>query len=120
VLTPDAEPIRALRGLVELRDLGLVQPLPMPLKSSLAYARARLDRKPEGIAVKKALWVWQSARFPGEDAEPAHVRVWGADAPLPGQEPAGADVMQPPETTRFGSLAARLWVPLLRNEGGSW
>ena len=120
VLTPDAEAIRALIGLVELRDLGLVEPLPMPLKASLAYARARLDRKPEGLALKKALWAWQSSRYPGEDAEPAHVRVWGADAPLPGQDPAGADVRQPPETTRFGSLAARLWVPLLRHEGGSW
>jgi exodeoxyribonuclease V gamma subunit len=120
VLTPDADAIRDLRALVELRDLGLVEPLPMPLKASLAYARARLDRKPEGIALKKALWAWESSKFPGEDAEPAHVRVWGNAAPLPGQEPAGADVLQPPETTRFGSLAARLWVPLLRREEGTW
>ena len=120
VLTPDAEAVRALRGLVELRDLGLVEPLPVPLKASLAYARARLDRKPEGVALKRALWAWESSKFPGEDAEPSHVRVWGVGAALPGQEPAGADVMQPPETSRFGSLAARLWVPLLRNERGTW
>jgi exodeoxyribonuclease V gamma subunit len=80
----------------------------------------RLERKSEGVALKRALWVWESGKFPGEDAEPAHVRVWGAGAPLPGQEPAGADLLQPPETTRFGSLAARLWVPLLRGERGSW
>jgi exodeoxyribonuclease V gamma subunit len=120
VLAPDAEAVRDLRGLVELRDLGLVEPLPVPLKASLAYARARLDRKPEGIALRKALWAWQTGRFPGECAEPSHVRVWGDDAPLPGQEPAGADLVQPPETTRFGSLAARLWVPLLRKEEGRW
>jgi exodeoxyribonuclease V gamma subunit len=92
----------------------------LPLKASLAYARARRERKPEGIALKKALWAWESGKFPGECAEPSHVRVWGDDAPLPGQEPAGADVAQPPETTRFGSLATRLWVPLLRKEEGRW
>ena len=63
-----------------------------------------------------------TARFPGEDADPAHVRVWGtqapgcrglAEAPQPGEE-------YPGETTRFGALALRLWSPLLAAEQGSW
>jgi len=60
---------------------------------------------------------WKSGMYPAEDAEPAHERVWGPRPPLeklmgpvpPGEESDG-------ETTRFGALAARLWLPLLRCE----
>ena len=47
-------------------------------------------------------------RFPGEDAEPAPVRIWGPRAPLPGvAEPPGAAEQYPGETTRFEPLGDR-------------
>ena len=54
----------------------------------------------------------------GDDAERAHVRVWGPRAPFevllgpprPGEE-------MPGEDTRLGALAARLWLPVLAAEG---
>ena len=55
--------------------------------------------------------------YPAEDADPAHVRVWGANAPLErllGPPAAGEEV--PGEDTRLGAFAARLWLPLLRSE----
>jgi exodeoxyribonuclease V gamma subunit len=54
----------------------------------------------------------------GEDADKAHVEVWGPRAPLtkllaaqprPGEEVDGED-------TRFGALAARLWLPVFDAE----
>ena len=120
VLTPDAEAIRRCAGWSSCATSGWSNHCRCRSRRSLAYARARLDRKPEGVALKRALWAWQSSKFPGEDAEPAHVRVWGADAPLPGQEPAGADVMQPPETTRFGVAGRPALGAAAAHEGGSW
>ena len=58
------------------------------------------DPKPE--ALKK----WRSDRFPGEDSDPAVVRVWGEHTPL--------DELLP----SLAPLAERLWLPLLRSERG--
>ena len=77
VLTPDAEAVRALRGLVELRDFGLVEPLPVPLKARWPMPAHGSIASRRGSRSKRALLAWESSRFPGEDAEPAHVRVWG-------------------------------------------
>ncbi len=110
----DAEPTTLLRGLVELYDAGRAEPLPLPLKTSFAWAQARRGGDDPFAAAERR---WKSARYPGEDAEPGNVRVWGAHAPLTtllgaprsGEEHEG-------ETTRLGAYAARLWLPLLRNE----
>ena len=110
---PD-EPLSLLEDLVDLYDQGRREPLPLPLKASFAWAGARrVGDDPREAAAKK----WRSARFPGEDADPAHVRVWGPHPPLeclladvPSEEILGE------ETTQLGVLAARLWGPLLRSE----
>lgn len=108
------EPLGLLADLVAIYDAGRREPLPLPLKSSFAWASARLMGDDPRDAARRR---WKSARFPAEDAEPAHVRVWGANAPfetLLGPVPPGEEVEG--EDTRFGALAVRLWQPLLRSE----
>ncbi|MEZ0362613.1 exodeoxyribonuclease V subunit gamma [Mycobacterium sp. pUA109] len=108
------QPRDTLAELVRLYDTGRCQPLPLPLKTSFAWAEKRhAGRDPVGYAGSK----WSSQRYPGENAEPAHEKVWGPRAaldvllgpPRPGEEVDGED-------TRLGALAARLWLPLLRAE----
>ena len=111
-----------LRDLVALRDRGLTEPLPLPVKASLAYADARRSRADASDARYRAglVWAgqgWGSRQADGERAQPEHVRVHGADAPLPGTEEAPRPGEEHPgETTRFGALAMRAWTPLLDNE----
>ncbi|WP_121257242.1 exodeoxyribonuclease V subunit gamma [Nocardioides ferulae] len=117
----DHTAIATLRDLVALRDLGLCEPLPLPLKASLAYARARRTQASHDEAVLKAGWDWDDGRFPGECSDPVNLRVWGPQAPLPGLDAGpGEGEEHPGETTRFGALALRLWAPLLVAEQGSW
>ncbi len=114
LFAPPPDPVAVLRDLVSLYDAGLREPLPLPLKTSYAWAQARRDGEdPHGAAAEK----WH-ARFYPENEKPAHERVWGKYAPLhvlldepsPGEETTG-------ESTRLGALAARLWLPLLAAEG---
>jgi exodeoxyribonuclease V gamma subunit len=96
------EPLTLLSGLVDLYDEGRRAPLELPIKTSFAWASAVLiGQEPRPEALKK----WRSSRYPGDDAGPAHVRVWGEHADLDG-------------LTRLGELAERLWLPLLRSERG--
>jgi exodeoxyribonuclease V gamma subunit len=102
--------------LVSIYDAGRREPLPLPLKTSYAWAEARhLGDDPYEAAQQK----WKGGTYyPGEDEKPAHVQVWGSNAalqqlldePRAGEETRG-------ETTRLGTLAARLWLPLLAAEG---
>ncbi len=110
-----------LRQLVDLRDRGRCEPLPLPLKASFAYARQRRTRATPDEALLKAGWDWLDGRFPGEQSEPAHLRAWGPDAPIPGldSQPRPGEEYDG-EATRFGALALRLWAPLLGAEQGSW
>ncbi len=115
LLGPPADSRETLRDLVRLYDAGRREPLPLPMRTSFAWADARnSDRDP----VRVAGWRWQSQdNFHGEDAEPAHVRVWGTKASLDvllGPPHPGEEV--PDEHTRLGALSARLWGPLLRSE----
>ncbi|WP_275003525.1 exodeoxyribonuclease V subunit gamma [Promicromonospora iranensis] len=122
----DHTAVDLLRDLVALRDRGLTEPLPLPVKASLAYAEARRTGADPGDARFRAEQQWVGQRWgqkgsdgrpQGEAAEPEHVRVHGADAPLPatGQEPRPGEE-HPGETTRLGALAMRMWSPLLQNE----
>jgi exodeoxyribonuclease V gamma subunit len=102
-----------LHDLVAMYDTGMTEPLPLPLRTAHAYATRR--RPGNDVAARQnAAFKWLSKRFPGENAEPPHVAVWGPDAPLdvllhpprPGEERDG-------EPTRLGALAMRLWQPML-------
>jgi exodeoxyribonuclease V gamma subunit len=110
-----------LRDLVALRDAGLAEPLPLPLKASLGYARQRRTHATIDEALVKAGYDWNDGRFPGECSDPEQVRVWGPRASLPGlAEPPRPGEEYDGETSRFGALAMRVWSPLLIAEQGSW
>ncbi len=98
-----------LRDLVELRDLGLTRPLPVPLLTAQAWAETRArelrgdDRSPEHAAARE--WVSDpNNRFgiTGEDADAHHVRVYGPRAPLEVLLDAG-----------LATYAWRIWEPLV-------
>lgn len=103
-----------LRDLVAIYDAGRREPLPLPVKTSYAWASARLEG---GDPEREASFRWKSGMYPAEDQDPAQVRAWGANAwlkelmqPLrPGEEVDG-------ETHRLGAYSARLWLPMLRAE----
>lgn len=113
---PQESAVALLRDLVAIFDAGRREPIPLPLKTSYAFAEARFSGDDPISAAGNR---WRSNRFPGDNAAPAHVRVWGAAAPLqmllepprPGEEHAGED-------TRLGAYAARLWLPMLRAGAG--
>lgn len=114
-LAAPADPIAVLRDLVELYDAGRREPLPLPVKTSFAWAEARFAG---GYPERDAGYRWRTGRYPAEDQDVAYVKVWGPHAPLsallgpplPGEE-------MPGEQTRLGALSARLWLPMLRAEG---
>ena len=108
-----------LKDLVALYDTGRREPLPLPLKTSCAWAEARHnDDDPVAAAEDK----WKTTSFhAGENDEPAHSRVWGRNAPLEkllGAPRRGEEVSG--EETRLGALAMRLWLPLLTDERSAW
>ncbi|MCP2282017.1 DNA helicase/exodeoxyribonuclease V, gamma subunit [Promicromonospora umidemergens] len=113
----DHTAVDLLRDLVALRDRGLTEPLPLPVKASLAYADARRTGSDPADARSRAGQRWSDGRFDGEGSDPEHVRVHGPGAPLPatGEAPRPGEE-QAGETTRFGALAVRVWSPLLENE----
>lgn len=120
----DESALKSLRLLVELRDQGLRAPLPLPLKSSLAYAQMR-RRAPAQAALAKAGFQWKDRPgygerddFPGEQSDPEQVAAWGAAAALPGAEPPLAADPYADESTRFGALSRAIWTPLLDDEVG--
>ena len=112
-----AEARDLLADLVAIYDAGRREPLPLPLKTTFAWAEAR---RTGADPVQAAERTWLSRRFDGENAAPAQERVWGPHAPLgvllepprPGEE-------RPGESTRLGAYAARLWEPMLRFEQGA-
>jgi exodeoxyribonuclease V gamma subunit len=96
-----AEPaVDLLADLVAMYDEGRRGPLPLPTKTSYAWADAvHTHSDPE----RSAGYRWKSDRYPGDDAEPAHIRTWGQGAWLKVLVDAGLD-----------HYARRLWLPMLR------
>jgi exodeoxyribonuclease V gamma subunit len=117
----DHSAVDLLRDLVALRDRGLRAPLPLPPKSSLGYARARRARADVPDALVKAGYDWKDNKFPGEQSDPAVVKIWGRvdEPPEVGHAPPAGEAF-PGETGRFGALAMRVWSPLIEAEQGSW
>lgn len=116
----DHTAVDRLRELVELREAGLVEPLPLPLKSSLSYARQRRTRSSEEQALERVRTSTWLGRFPERDAA-EHRRAWGPSDALPGvtDDPGPGERFEG-ESTRFGALAMRLWSPFLTAEQGSF
>jgi exodeoxyribonuclease V gamma subunit len=110
---PEEDAVDVLRELVAIYDVGRREPIPLPIKTSYAWAAARHHGEDP---VAEADYRWKSNdKYPGEDRAPAHVRAWGKDTRL-------TDLMQPVrpgeeydgEDNRLGAFAARLWLPMLR------
>lgn len=96
---PD-DPLTLLADLVAIYDAGRREPLPLPIKTSYAWAAARhAGDDPE----REAGFRWRSGRFPGENEDPAHVRAWGRGAPLS-------------RLVGLGEYSERLWLPVLQAE----
>lgn len=115
---PPEDPLAILRDLVSVYDAGLSGALPLPLRTSYAWADGRRQGVPRANAY--AMREWESGRFPGESARPAQVAVWGPDLswtdllnlpPLEGEDPQG-------EGTRLGALALKVWGPMLAQAHG--
>ncbi len=98
-----------LRDLVELRDQGLCEPLPVPIATGAAWAQAHLDELSgdDGSPAEAARREWETDPFNqfgiiAEDGDAYHVRVHGPGAPVTDLLDAG-----------LGALAWRIWEPLL-------
>ncbi|TFV61577.1 exodeoxyribonuclease V subunit gamma [Mycobacterium sp. PS03-16] len=102
MLAEPVDPPSLMRDLVAMYDAGRREPIPLPLKTSYAWAETEYQR---GVAMREAGWRWKTSRYPGEDAEPAHVRVWGPGFPLERLVDAG-----------LPDYARRLWLPMLDAE----
>ncbi|CAN5676803.1 exodeoxyribonuclease V subunit gamma [soil metagenome] len=108
-----------LRDLVDLYDRGRREPLPMPVKTACAYAEATLQRGGSMSPLDRARKEWETDRFSpygikGEEADPAHVQVYGEGAPIDCLLTTPRDDEQwNAEPYRLGQLALRLWLPLL-------
>jgi len=96
-----------LEQLVELYDQGLREPLPLPLKTSFAYAEAAAKLEEDDRALVAARRAWVSAKFPGEDVDASHTLLWGAAAPF--------DQVFGKPATRLTELSTVLWGPLLQH-----
>jgi exodeoxyribonuclease V gamma subunit len=110
-----------LRDLVDLYDRGMREPVPLPVKTACAYAEAAQQSQRGGRTdpLDKARREWETDRFSpygiqGEDADAAHVQVYGEAAPLECLlTPPRDDEHWSTEKHRLGQLAVRLWQPLL-------
>nr|WP_284305549.1 exodeoxyribonuclease V subunit gamma [Mobilicoccus caccae] len=117
-----------LADLVDVRDRGLCEPIPLPPKTSLAYAEAAGRRRDVGAEdafaardlaapIDAARQAWETNRnradaFPGEHADPSSARVYGPAAPLEVLlAGSGADEDWNSEPTRLGRYAVRVWEP---------
>ena len=113
---PEASAADVLGDLVAMYDAGRREPIPLPLKTSYAWAEARhAGRQPE----PKAAFKWDTGKFPGENEDPAHQRVWGRSKLGVLLQPVRTGEDCDGETTRLGAYAARLWLPMLQAEGAS-
>ncbi|GAA1435279.1 exodeoxyribonuclease V subunit gamma [Microlunatus lacustris] len=111
---------RVLADLVELQQTGLREPLPFAAKTSLEYASIRFADRPLGPRMKLLHGVWR------EDGDDLYARFF--DPPPGGDGPTGLDALlaersRPEEErgslvepSRFGTLARRVFHPLLTHE----
>ena len=110
--------VRNLERLADLHARGMCMPLPMPAKTSGAYARKRFEgaspRESDGAARKE----WGS-RY-GDSHDDAHVLVWGAEASFDSLRAVEVPGLDPGEEgSAFGVLARLVWQDLLTAEAGA-
>jgi len=106
-----------LLALLDLYDRGMREPLPMPAKTSAAYAASRLSGVTVEQAVESAMREWRND-FGGDQDDKHHRYAWGDGLALTDllTAPPLADETWRSEPSRFAELACRLWAPLLNAE----
>ncbi|HEY0166606.1 MAG TPA: exodeoxyribonuclease V subunit gamma [Jatrophihabitans sp.] len=121
ILTAPEDPARLLAQLAALRELGLSEPLPLPVASAAAFTeRAATGSRPE-VARRAAEQQWQSTYdAPGEADDPACVYLYGPDMTFETlwTQPATAFEAgwRGAAVGRFAALALHVWEPLLAHE----
>lgn len=120
-----------LRELVDVHERGQCEPLPLPVKTSLAWAEDHLLVRHGGGPPdpdERAAGEWTTPQFndssfPKEDADAWHVRAFGERSPYtllarPPRDDEEFDDLSggpegPPPGHRLGRYAWRVWGPLL-------
>ncbi len=97
---PSESALDLLTDLVGLYDDGRREPLPLPVKTSYAWAEARHGH---GDPERAAGFRWKTNNYPGEDQEPAYQLAFGKGTWLTHLVDRGLD-----------TYACRLWLPMLR------
>ncbi len=93
--------VELLADLVAMYDEGRREPLPLPVKTSYAWAEATHSH---GDPDRQAGFKWRSNdRYPGEEADKAYELAFGKGAWLSHLVERGLD-----------TYASRLWLPMLR------
>ena len=116
---PPAQARRHLAELVDLRDRGLREPIPLPVATAAAWAQACFDADPQADPFLAASREWVASDNPlappGEQDDPSHLRIHGAAVPLADilGDPRPDETWFPGVTSRLGQLALRVWSPLL-------
>ena len=119
--TPDQRRRRALDLLaiiVDLRDRGLREPLPLFTATSHRYAAQVRDGNPDALESAGGYWT-STFDWHKEDRDAEHLMVLGGQVPFaeltvdpPAPDESGPEWAMS-ESTRFGRLARRLWDPIL-------
>lgn len=110
--TPPADPMAALKSLVDLWAAARTRPLRLVEKTSHAFAQAFLS-KPENLrgAVDAAAKVWKSGpNHVGEDVDSTLSLVFESQAPYESDDGISAD---------FQQLSLDLWEPILNAQGSA-
>ncbi|QFG69807.1 exodeoxyribonuclease V subunit gamma [Ornithinimicrobium pratense] len=111
-----------LEQLVDLRDRGLCEPLPLSPKTSLRWAQAWLSGPgDQAAATMDAEREWKTndtfdSAFPKEQDDPSVRYVHGDSVPLTAVlgVPDDDERWTPGVDSRLGQLALRVWAPVLR------
>ncbi|WP_018180132.1 exodeoxyribonuclease V subunit gamma [Jongsikchunia kroppenstedtii] len=107
-----------LAQLIDLRDRGLRQPMPIPVATAAEYANRRHGGSPEDEALDGAAKTWSDMFGEWDDRFFSYV-LGGTKLPfttLTADEPWLDERRWSDDTTRFGVLAYRVWAPLLDAE----
>lgn len=109
------DPAAVLRELVDLRDRGLREPLPLFPSASAVYVERGAAGAPGQQALDAARAEFEGSFGDGKDRSIRYALGENAfeDALVP---PTGDEAEFSRAGTRFGALAARLWVPILAHE----
>ncbi|MCV7240366.1 exodeoxyribonuclease V subunit gamma [Mycolicibacterium celeriflavum] len=97
---PTEHPRELLADLVAMYDQGRREPLPLPVKTSFAWAEAVHGH---GDPEQRAGYKWRSGMYPGEEDEPAYQLAFGKATWLKHLVELGLD-----------TYSGRLWLPMLR------